>query len=127
MGEGDFKVTLNNKKNITFDTSLWEKILEKQHLERETKRQEIIHLTILKLKDYFKDKEVKKVYIVGSLLREGEFYEFSDIDIAVEGLKEDYFRTCAEIEDIVDRNIDLIEIEKCKFFDSIERHGVRVV
>ncbi len=102
-------------------------MLERRYFERERKRREIIQLTLLKLRDYFKDKDVKRVYIVGSLLREGKFYDFSDIDIAVEGLKEDYFRTCAEIEDMVDRNIDLIEIEKCKFFDSIKQHGVRVL
>ena len=120
-------MTFGHSKNKIFDTSLWERMLEKRHLDRESRRREIIQLTLLKLRDYFKDKDVKRVYIVGSILKEGAFYEFSDIDIAVEGLKEDYFRTCAEIEDMLDGNIDLIEIEKCKFSDSIEKYGVRVL
>lgn len=120
-------MTLSQKKNITFDASLWERVVEKRYEEMERKRLEILQALIEKLRDYFKDREVKRVYILGSILKEGEFYEFSDVDIAVEGLKEDYFRTSAEIEDIVDRNIDLIEIEKCKFLDSIERQGVRVI
>jgi len=117
----------SRRENISFDTSLWERIIEKRYEDREKKRQEILQALIKNLKDYFKDKKVKKVYILGSILREGEFYEFSDIDIAVGGLEENYFRISAEIEDIVDRDIDLIELEKCRFSNNIERHGLRVI
>ncbi|WP_449245806.1 nucleotidyltransferase domain-containing protein [Desulfobacca acetoxidans] len=39
---------------------------------------------------FFSEKTGKKVYLTGSLLRAEYFYPFSDIDLAVEGLQEDY-------------------------------------
>jgi hypothetical protein len=33
--------------------------------------------------------------------------------VAVGGLKEEYFKTLLGLEDVLGRNVDLIEIEKC--------------
>ncbi|MFN3533576.1 MAG: hypothetical protein ACK41Q_13885 [Candidatus Brocadia sp.] len=41
---------------------------------------------------------------------EGKFYPFSDIDVVVDGLDEDYLKTLAELEEILERNVDLIEM-----------------
>ncbi len=115
------------QKSSTFDSSLWEKILEERYAEMETKRLDFVKTVEEKLKTYFKHKNVKRVYLFGSILKEGEFYEFSDIDIAVEGLEEAYFRTCAEVEEVVGVGIDIVEMEKCRFRDSIERYGIRII
>jgi predicted nucleotidyltransferase len=54
------------------------------------------------------------------------FYDFSDVDIAVEGLKEDFFKIFSDLEDIIGRNIDLVEIEYCKFRKIIYERGLRI-
>ena len=78
------------------------------------------------LANFFKDKQVEKVYLTGSLLREDGFYAFSDIDLAVEGLQEDYFKLLVALEDLMGRWVDVIELEKCRFREQIERQGVRI-
>jgi predicted nucleotidyltransferase len=75
---------------------------------------------------FFRDKQVAKVYLTGSLLREGDFYPFSDIDLAVEGLREDYFKLLVDLEELMGRWVDVIEFEKCRFREQIERQGVRI-
>ncbi|MGQ9688701.1 MAG: hypothetical protein ACUVXF_07960 [Desulfobaccales bacterium] len=43
---------------------------------------------------------MKAVYLIESLLQEGKFHDFSDGDIVVVCLEEDYFSTPAALEDI---------------------------
>lgn len=112
---------------MSFDTSLWEKILQDKYQKREKTRKEILYATVIKLKEYFSRKEIKNLYIIGSILREGMFYDFSDIDIAVEGLTGNYFETSCELEHILDRNIELIEIEKCSFKEKIKKEGLKIL
>lgn len=111
----------------TFDISLWEKTIEKEYKKREEERLKTLKRCIKLLKDYFKDKRVERVFLVGSILEEGRFYPFSDVDVAVEGLKERYFKTLSEIEGLLERGVDLIELEKCRFKEAIERYGRRII
>ncbi len=108
------------------DLSIWEEKLLKEKEERELKRKKLLEEIVPKLKEYFKKKKVEKVYIFGSILEEDMFYDFSDVDIAVEGLKEDFFKTFFDLEDIIGRNIDLVEIEYCKFKEVIYGRGLRI-
>ena len=111
----------------TYDISLWERFLGEEYKEREKERRDILKISVKTLKAYFKGKDVKRVFLVGSILKKGCFYPFSDIDVAVDGLKEEYFKTLLELEDILKRNVDLIEIEKCRFKNSLERKGLKVL
>ncbi|MGB9857742.1 MAG: nucleotidyltransferase family protein [Dictyoglomaceae bacterium] len=77
-------------------------------------------------KNILNEKKVEKVYIFDSILEEDMFYDFSDVDIAVEGLKEDYFRVFSDLEDITGRNIDLVELEHCKFREEVYKRGLRI-
>jgi len=61
----------------------------------------------------------EEVYIIGSILEEGNFYAFSDIDIAVRGLKDGYSKVYGDLEEMVGRNIDLIDFFQSK---SIIQH-----
>ena len=52
--------------------------------------------------------EVKKAYIFGLIIKEGKFRENSDIDIALEGkVKEDYFLIWSELEEKLNKEVDL--------------------
>ena len=84
-----------------FDISIWEEKILREKEERELKRKKLLKEIIPKLRDYFGDKEVEKVYLFGSILMEDYFYDSSDVDIAVEGLKENYFRIFSDLEDII--------------------------
>ncbi|MCS6951151.1 MAG: nucleotidyltransferase domain-containing protein, partial [bacterium] len=70
-----------------YDISLWEKLLEERAAQLEEERQQALAHAIEALQAYFGDKRVDAVYLTGSILQEGRFSPFSDIDVAVEGLE----------------------------------------
>ena len=111
---------------MKFDFSFWKKTLSEKEKKQE-ERNSTLQKTIYVLKAYFGDKNVKKVYLVGSILQPHRFFPFSDIDIAVEGLEEPYLQTLVAIEDLLGRDVDLIELEKSSLKESLEEIGVRIV
>lgn len=118
---------MEKEKIEQFDISLWIESQKEGYKKREEKRREFLNLLIKKLNDYFKDVNVKEVYLIGSILEEGNFYEFSDVDIAVEGLKDEYFKIYGDLEQITGRSIDLIELERCRFKDILKKRGLRII
>lgn len=114
------------EKREIFDTSLWQKRLEELAAQREQERQQMLAHAVEALRNYFAQKRVKAVYLTGSILREGTFRPFSDIDVAVEGLEEDYLRTLAELEGVLGREVDLIELEGCSFREQVVTRGLRI-
>jgi predicted nucleotidyltransferase len=110
-----------------FSTHLWKRLLEERQKDKERKRVETLESVCKSLREYFSPKKVQAVYLCGSITREGEFDSFSDIDVAVEGLEEDYFATLCELEELLKRNVDLIELRKCSFREGILKEGVRVL
>ncbi|MBI4966232.1 MAG: nucleotidyltransferase domain-containing protein [Desulfomonile tiedjei] len=109
------------------DLFLWEAALLEKYRQREVLRQQILADAIEALKKYFRGKRVSKVYLTGSVLQEGKYYPFSDLDIAVEGLEEDYFETLVQLEDLLDRNVDLIELESCRFKQEIQERSLKIL
>ncbi|MCS6831853.1 MAG: nucleotidyltransferase domain-containing protein [Armatimonadota bacterium] len=110
-----------------FDTSLWRRRMEERALQREMERQRALSQAVEILQKYFANKRVRAVYLTVSILREGEFAPFSDVDVAVEGLEEDYLRTLAELEGVLHRQVDLIELEHCSFRQHILERGLRIL
>jgi len=98
-----------------------------EHAEREKERLTILNRAETLLADYFKNKKVHRAFLVGSILEEGNFYPFSDIDVLVEGLRGDYFKTVTEVEGLLNRTVDVIEGERCRFIISLEQKGRRIV
>lgn len=111
---------------MKFDISRWEKALHQEASEREKARREALGRCLTLLEQYFKNKKVEKVYLTGSIILEGKFYAFSDVDIAVEGLREQYLKTLSDLEGLVEREVDLIELEKCPFREQVEKSGKRI-
>lgn len=114
----------------TFDISGWQKARDKKRLDREGRRKTLLKEAQQRVPDYFSKnrKEVKRVFLTGSVLEPEKFHQYSDIDIAVEGLPEVvYFRTKVELEELLNVNVDLIELENCTFRDRIETYGLRIV
>lgn len=112
---------------MKFDLSRWESALEREDEEKERERLRFLERSRAALKQYLQNRKVKKAYLAGSILQAGRFYPFSDIDIAVEGLNEEYLKTLIDLEELLGREVDLIELEQCRFRDSIERRGLRIL
>ncbi|MBI5026241.1 MAG: nucleotidyltransferase domain-containing protein [Nitrospirae bacterium] len=69
---------------------------------------------------YFKD-----AYVFGSILRPS-FSEESDIDIAFDGLKDEYFfKTMSFLSDFLGRDVDVIQLEGHRLRDGIIKEGIK--
>ena len=68
----------------------------------------------------------RNAYIFGSLVKPGRFFEDSDIDIAVEGLKdEDLFPAIAFLSRELGREVDVIQLEGHRLEGKIRQEGLR--
>lgn len=47
--------------------------------------------------------------------------------VDVDGLEEEYFKTLTELEEMLERDVDLIELGKCRLKDSFEKRGLRII
>ena len=67
-------------------------------------------------------------YITGSLIVPERFHAQSDIDIAVSGLThQNYFSFMAKIQEYLDRQVEVIELENCRFAQKILDTGLKVI
>lgn len=113
---------------MTFSTYLLEEIEKQKLTDLEKKRQEILQLSIDIFKKYFSLLNVKSLYITGSLLIPFKFRSKSDIDIAVEGLlPEKYFQTIFELGELLPRQVEIIELEDCRFAEKIIKTGLKII
>jgi len=65
-------------------------------------------------------------YLFGSIAEKGKFRTTSDIDIAVQGLgKLDYYRFVGEISGILEKRVDVVLLEDCRFAESIKEKGIK--
>jgi predicted nucleotidyltransferase len=110
-----------------FDLSLWEESLDREYAEREEVRLATLARVKNLLTEYFRKRKPREVFLVGSILEEGQFYPFSDVDVLVKGLRQDYLKTISELEGLLNRPIDLIEGERCQFLKSLEQRGRRIL
>lgn len=110
-----------------FDTSVLDRLIDQEYKKRERERKMMLERSLALIRNYFKDKSVRTVLLIGSIIKEGRFYPFSDVDIAIEGLKGGYLKVMCELERILERDIDLVELERCRFRDAIEREGIKVI
>jgi predicted nucleotidyltransferase len=78
------------------------------------------------LKNYFSDKPETNVWLFGSITQANQFAPNSDIDIAVENAKVDRTELYLELENIFDRQIDLIYLEKISFRHEIVTEGIKI-
>jgi len=72
----------------------------------------------------------ERIYQWGSVLRQGAFREYSDIDIALEGVTDAgaFFQILKQAEALTSFPVDIVQLETIEpeFADSIRKHGVLV-
>ena len=111
-----------------FSTYLLDEAVARKKEERENLR-----LDVLKKLNYIIGKLYLKVpfneaYIFGSVTKPYEFSENSDADIGFLGLKDEYFfKAMAFISREINRDVDVIQLERSRFAKKIKKEGVRVI
>ena len=106
-------------------TSLLDKLIAQRRDRNEQSRQ----LTLQKVQTWLTQNHIEfgiqQAYIFGSLCRPGHFHENSDVDIAVGQVKRDrYFEAISLLSAWVERDVDLIELDKCPFQHRIRETGI---
>lgn len=113
---------------MDFSIHLIEKLEKEKRQKLEHTRQAFLQKCKLEINEYFSTLIVDEVYLTGSILKAGKFSNRSDIDIAVKGLPDGmYFKTIFELEQIIDRKIEIIELEKCNFAEKIRTTGLKLI
>lgn len=91
----------------------WKKRLSEKTIALELERKNILLNLPDAIRDFTKEFDVKKIFLVGSLINEN-FDSRSDIDIAIEGLSPRlYLKALAFLSDYFKREINLIPLETC--------------
>jgi hypothetical protein len=69
--------------------------------------------------------DISCAYIFGSITQPYHFTSHSDVDIAVEKIQpENLFLTISLISTTLERDVDIIDINKCHFADKIRQEGI---
>ena len=42
-------------------------------------------------------------------------------------MEEEYFKTLTELEEMLERDVDLIELGKCRLKDSLQKRGLQII
>ncbi len=94
--------------------------------EREIFRQKTLN-DIFHYLDHLSEKyNFKQIIIFGSLIKEGLFGRYSDVDIAVEGLnKYDLYKFIGDLSLEIGKEVDVVRLEECHFADEIKLEGIK--
>lgn len=108
-----------------FSTAKLDRILADQLLQTEKERQFLLHKTLNWLDKFGSKYGIQKAYIFGSLTQPKRFNQQSDIDISVEQINpDDYFSVISFMFEAIGREVDVIEINKCRFANRIRQTGI---
>lgn len=109
-----------------YDTGILDAHLKRRREENETSRARTVRLIMNALPRLAKRYGLREAYIFGSLTKPNGFRKNSDADLAVEGLRNrDYFSLRAELVRLVDREVDIIQLESHPLRKQILASGVR--
>ncbi len=101
--------------------------LQKQkYAERERERLFMYKKVSGLLQSYLKEHHKTEIYLFGSILKQGAFHSSSDIDIAVKNLVDSRLDLYARWSELMKREIDIVNLERCDFAEDIYKYGERV-
>ena len=108
-----------------FDTSILDEALARRKARNEAERQQLLAKTLRLLGELGPDYKIERAYVFGSIIKPGHFHANSDVDIAVEQIDPlRFFEAMSEFFNRLEREVDLIELDKCHFAAKIRREGV---
>jgi len=67
-----------------------------------------------------------EAYLFGSVVKKRRYRHGSDVDIAISGLnKFDYYAFVGDISELLNKRVDVVLLEECRFRQSIMEKGIR--
>ena len=105
---------------------LWHKSILQKQADQEKMRIVVLRQVEDTLRCLEKKYHWDEAYLFGSLVLEGKFGRNSDIDIALQGLnKYDYYEFIGEISDLLNKRVDVVLLEECRFAHFIKEKGIK--
>jgi len=109
----------------TFSTSKLDQIISDRSLKLEQDRQEFIIKIKQWLDQFASEYGITQAYLFGSVTYPHKFRQNSDIDIAVEDIDiEKYCPAISLLSTYLERDVDLIKLDRCHFSDRIRQTGI---
>ncbi len=109
-----------------FSYSLWLQSARQQEKDRERTRNRVLRELDEALETLAEQYTWETLYVFGSLIKEGGFTPGSDVDIVLGGLnKFDYYAFVGDISSLMNRTVDVINLEECPFVNSVISRGVK--
>ncbi len=100
--------------------------MQKKAEERERTRQEMLQSVYRALQRLSEEYPWEEVFIFGSVTKPGKFSDVSDIDIGIRGLpKLLLYQFVGKISMLLDRDVDVVRLEECRFAAAIMHRGIR--
>ena len=118
-------MALKSVKTTTFP-DLWHKSILKKKADQEKIRIADLQQVEDTLRSLEKKYQWDEAYLFGSIVLEGRYRQKSDIDIALLGLKKyDYYKFIGEISDLLNKRVDVVLLEECRFAQFIKDKGLK--
>ena len=110
---------------MSFPTPLLDQKLQQLRQQNERDRQQLLQRALQWLQDNATRFNIQQGYLFGSVTQSGKFLADSDLDLAVESLKDgDPFGLISYLSLHLDREVDLVPLDQCHFADKIRRTGI---
>lgn len=110
---------------MPFDTSILDAALARRQTGLERERQALLAKVFCLLDELAPAYGFEKAYVFGSLISPGRFNPKSDVDIAVERIDPlRFFEAMSDFSSRLEREVDLIELDKCHFAHRIREKGI---
>ncbi len=123
---GSKTIISQNLQKSTALPARWHKSILKRQADQEEMRLAVIEQINRALHKLEKNYYWDEAYLFGSVTRNGKFRKNSDIDIAISGLNSfDHYAFTGEISDLLDRHVDVVLLEECRFARSIKEKGLK--
>jgi len=118
-------ISQNSQKSAAFPAR-WHKSILKRKADQEEMRLAVIEQINRALRKLEKKYYWEEAYLFGSVTHRGKFGRNSDIDIAVSALTSlEHYAFTGEISGLLDKRIDVVLLEECRFAKSIKEKGLK--
>ena len=108
------------------ETPLLDQLIQQKRDRNERSRQQILTRTLEWLEHHGAAHGITEVFIFGSAIRPNHFHQRSDVDIAINAIApEHFFLSISLLSTWLEREVDLVELERCPFQHRIRDLVIR--
>ena len=117
--------TWDRTESLMFETRVLDAAIRRKAERLEAERRVILDRLLAALRAQAPRLGLREAFIVGSLVQQGAWTEDSDVDVAISG--GDPLRVMRTLEEAVDRDVDVIDLDRHPEPGLFRRRGTKVI